>query len=73
MAAHRGVPDPAVAIGNEAEAAATFPATCRMLNNRIRTFVRLPFASLDKPALRTRLDEIAERESGKPGEPGEPA
>ena len=61
MTAHWGVPDPAAAVGNEAEVAAAFADTYRMLSNRIGIFVSLPFASLDKLALQKRLDEIVHR------------
>ena len=60
--AHRGVPDPAAATGNEAEVAAAFADACRMPSNRIGIFVNLPLASLDELALRERLDEIGGRE-----------
>ena len=66
MTAHWGVPDPAAATGNDAEIAATFAATYRMLNNRIGIFVSLPFAALDKLALQKRLDEIGERNPDEP-------
>ena len=66
MTAHWGIPDPAVATGNESEIAATFAATYRMLNNRIRIFVNLPFASLDRLALQRRLDEIGETKGDEP-------
>ena len=55
------VPDPATAAGNDAEIAAAFADTYRMLNNRIGVFVHLPFSSLDKLPLQKRLDEIGER------------
>ena len=61
MTAHWGVPDPATANGNDAEVAAAFADTYRMLNNRIGLFINLPFASLDKLTLNKRLDEIGER------------
>lgn len=60
--AHRGVPDPAAATGDEAEVAAALADACRMPGNRIGIFVNLPLASLDEPALRERLDEIGGRE-----------
>ena len=66
MTAHWGVPDPAAATGNEAEVAAAFADTYRMLNNRIGIFVSLPFASLDRLALQKRLDEIGERKPDTP-------
>ena len=61
MSAHWGVPDPAAATGNDAEVAAAFADTYRMLNNRIGIFINLPFASLDKLTLNKRLDAIGER------------
>ena len=58
MTAHRGVPDPAAVAGTTAEVAAAFRDTCRMLERRIDIFVNLPLASLDRLALRRRLDGI---------------
>ncbi len=66
MTAHWGVPDPTAATGSDAEVAAAFADAYRMLNNHIGIFINLPFASLDKPTLRKRLEEIGER---KPDEP----
>lgn len=65
VSAHWGLPDPASATGTQAEIAAAFAETYRMLNNRIGIFVNLPLASLDKLTLKARLDEIgaAEMES----------
>ena len=55
-------PGPAATVnGNEAEVAAAFADTYRMLNNRNGIFVNLPFAPLDKLTLQKRLDEIGER------------
>ena len=58
------VPDPAAAVGNDAEVADAFADAFadayRMLNNRIGIFINLPFASLDKLTLQKRLDEIGE-------------
>jgi protein-tyrosine-phosphatase len=58
MTAHWGVPDPAAAVGNEAEVRLAFADAFRMLNNRISIFVSLPIRSLDKLALQARLDSI---------------
>lgn len=58
MSAHWGVPDPAAVSGSDAEIAAAFADSYRMLNNRISIFVNLPVASLDKLALQKKLDEI---------------
>lgn len=58
MTAHWGLPDPAVAEGNEAERRLAFADTLRMLNNRIGVFVSLPIESLDQLSLQSRLREI---------------
>jgi arsenate reductase len=58
MTAHWGVPDPAAAIGNEAEVRLAFADAYRMLNTRISIFVNLPIVSLDKLALQQGLDSI---------------
>jgi hypothetical protein len=58
MTAHWGLPDPSRAEGNEAERRFAFADTHRMLNQRISIFISLPLASLDRLALKRRLDEI---------------
>ncbi len=58
MSAHWGVPDPAEAVGNDAEIALTFADTFRMLSNRIGIFVNLPMEGLDRLSLQKRLDAI---------------
>jgi arsenate reductase (thioredoxin) len=58
MTAHWGVPDPAAAIGNEAEVRLAFADAYRMLNTRISIFVSLPIVFLDKLALQQGLDSI---------------
>ena len=65
MSAHWAVPDPAAATGKEAEIAAIFADTYRMLDNRISIFSSLPIESIDKLSLQRRLDEI-----GKSGADG---
>jgi len=62
MTAHWGVPDPAASDGSEAEQRQAFAETYRQLNNRISAFVNLPLRSLDRMALKTRLDEIGDGE-----------
>jgi protein-tyrosine-phosphatase len=61
MSAHWGVPDPAAVEGSQAEIAAAFAETYRMLNSRITIFCNLPFDSLDRLSLQKRLKEIGER------------
>lgn len=58
MTAHWGVPDPAAEGGTEAEQAYAFADAYRMLERRIGIFVNLPLASLDRMALRRRLDAM---------------
>ena len=58
MSAHWELPDPAAAEGTDAEIAAAFADTYRMMNNRIEIFVNLPHASLDRLSLQRHLDEV---------------
>jgi arsenate reductase len=58
MTAHWGVPDPVAFVGTDAATAAVFNDTFRMLYNRISLFVSLPLASLDRLALKRRVDAI---------------
>ena len=61
MTAHWGVPDPAAAEGTEIEKRAAFREAFASLEHRIRLFLSLPFASLDRMALQQRLDAIGHR------------
>jgi arsenate reductase len=58
MTAHWGVEDPAAFEGPEDKALARFRAVYGYLENRIKIFVSLPLASLDRLALQRRLDAI---------------
>lgn len=58
MSAHWGLPDPAAVEGTDAEIAAAFADTYRMMNNRIEIFVNLPHESLDRLSLQRHLDEM---------------
>ena len=58
MTAHWGMPDPAAVEGTEIEQKTAFQQTFMALDRRISIFVNLPFESLDKLKLQTRLDEI---------------
>ncbi len=58
MTAHWGVPDPAAAVGNDAEISHAFNEAYRQLHNRIVAFVNLPIASLDRMSLKNKLEEI---------------
>lgn len=58
MSAHWGVPDPSDTRGSEAEIAAAFADTHRMLYQRISIFINLPIHELDKLTLKRELDAI---------------
>ncbi|KKB11157.1 hypothetical protein VE25_14150 [Devosia geojensis] len=58
MSAHWGVPDPAKAVGTEAQVGFAFLEAFRMLDSRIGIFTSLPIASLDRLSLKSRLEDI---------------
>jgi arsenate reductase len=58
MTAHWGMPDPVKAEGTDAERALAFARTYAELLRRIRAFVALPIASLQRVALQHRLDDL---------------
>lgn len=58
VTAHWGMPDPAAVAGSDAEKAKAFRETLRLLSNRIRVFIALPFEKLDRLALRKHVDDI---------------
>jgi arsenate reductase len=67
MTAHWGLPDPASFQGNVFEKAVFCGEVMRMLHNRISVFSALPFRSLDKLSLQTRLDDIGQlRDTSEP-------
>jgi protein-tyrosine-phosphatase/DNA-binding transcriptional ArsR family regulator len=55
---HWGLPDPVKATGTEAERALVFAQTYAALRRRIAAFVELPFESLSRLALQSRVDAI---------------
>ncbi|ASM74823.1 MULTISPECIES: helix-turn-helix domain-containing protein [Roseobacteraceae] len=56
---HWGQPDPVKATGTEAEKALVFAQTYAALRRRIMAFVELPFESLSRISLQSRVDEIS--------------
>jgi arsenate reductase len=58
MTAHWGIPDPAAVEGTEVEKAFAFRKAFRALETRIKLFLSLPLASLDKMRLQERMDAI---------------
>ena len=55
---HWGLPDPVKATGTDAERALVFAQTYGALRRRIAAFVDLPFASLSRMSLQSRVDTI---------------
>lgn len=58
MTAHWGIPDPAAALGSEAEVALAFGEAYKMLHRRILAFAALPLETLDRLALQRSIDQI---------------
>jgi arsenate reductase len=61
ITAHWGLPDPAAVEGSDTEKWVAFRDTFKALDNRIRIFTSLPFASLDRIKLQQSLNAIGER------------
>lgn len=55
---HWGLPDPVKATGTDAEKALVFAQTYAALRRRVSAFVELPFASLSRLSLQSRVDSI---------------
>jgi arsenate reductase len=58
ITAHWGVEDPAEAQGSDTERWLAFRSVFSALDSRIRIFLSLPIASLDRMKLKQRVDEI---------------
>jgi len=58
VTAHWGFPDPSHVAGDEEAKRAAFAQTARDIAARIRLFLSLPLASLDRMALQARLREL---------------
>lgn len=58
MTAHWGIEDPAAANGTDAEKWTAFRKALRELENRIKLFINLPVATLDKITLQRRIEAI---------------
>jgi ArsR family transcriptional regulator, arsenate/arsenite/antimonite-responsive transcriptional repressor / arsenate reductase (thioredoxin) len=66
ITAHWGMPDPVKATGTEVERALAFRDAYRVLANRLRCFMALPIASLDRMSLQREIDAIAEMAGNEP-------
>lgn len=62
VTAHWGIADPAAAAGTELEREAAFVTAFKQMRNRISLFCALPVESLDRMALKARLQEIGAAE-----------
>ncbi|MBX8471832.1 arsenate reductase ArsC [Pseudomonas sp. RIT778] len=59
LKAHWGLEDPSDVHGDERTIDAAFRATLAQIENRCRAFLALPFAELDRDALKRELDRIS--------------
>lgn len=66
ISTHWGVPDPVKVEGTDAEKSVAFGQAYGALQERIRAFTALPFASLDRISLQKAVDDIGRTESGVP-------
>jgi arsenate reductase len=58
LKAHWGLEDPSDITGDEARVAAAFHSTLARIETRCRAFLELPFAQLDRDALKRELERI---------------
>lgn len=58
MTAHWGIPDPAAVEGTDVEKSFAFREAFRSLETRIKLFLSLPLASIDRMRLQERVDAI---------------
>jgi arsenate reductase len=67
--AHWGVPDPAAVTGTDAQQRKAFRDAYRALENRIKIFVALPIAQLDRLAIKREVEAIGHLRLVGAGEP----
>ena len=70
MTAHWGVEDPAAFVGSDEKTYQVFRRVYGYLDNRIKIFVSLPIASLDRMSLQKRLETIGEELPVEPEDAG---
>lgn len=58
MTAHWGIPDPAAVEGSDMDKSLAFREAFRSLETRIKLFLSLPLASIERMRLKQQLDEI---------------
>ena len=66
ITAHWGIPDPAAVEGTEVDKSLAFREAFRSMETRIKLFVSLPLASIDRMRLKERLDAIGKTPPGVP-------
>lgn len=59
LKAHWGLEDPSEVTGDEAAVSAAFQSTLARIETRCRAFLALPFAELDRDALKREIDRIS--------------
>ena len=64
ITAHWGIPDPAAINGTEVEKNLAFRNAFRAMETRIKLFLSLPIASIDRMRLQKQMDEIGKTPSG---------
>ena len=70
ISAHWGIPDPAAVEGSEEDVSKAYRDAFFMLDRRISLFLCLPLASLDKLALKKKLDHIGQTATAEAVEGG---
>jgi arsenate reductase (thioredoxin) len=68
MTAHWGIEDPAAVEGPDIQKEAAFVAAFRYMKTRISLFTSLPFSSIDKMALGTKLRAIGQLDGSTAGQ-----
>jgi arsenate reductase len=68
MTAHWGIPDPAAVDGSESAKMAAFRSAFRAMEGRIKLFLSLPIATIDRMRLKRRMDAIGRDPPGAASE-----
>ncbi len=66
MTAHWGIPDPVAVEGTDIEKSFAFREAFRSMETRIKLFLSLPLASIDRMRLKEHLDAIGKTPPGPP-------
>ena len=64
MTAHWGIPDPAAVEGTDVEKMFAFRQAFKALDTRIKLFLSLPIACIDKMRLQEKLQDIGQTPQG---------